>query len=159
MAAKHGVRDKDVAGAMPEVMKNFVSTLFVAAVALVGLAALPGCAGNREAQHRDLQGRLPEDEAVGLASWYGDRHHGRKTASGEPFDMHDMTAAHRTLPFGTVVRVLDRKTLRFVIVRINDRGPGKRERVIDLSKAAAEELGILKRGVAPVIVEVLEWGG
>ncbi len=128
--------------------------LFFACVAALSLS---GCA-SRDARHRALQGLLPEDEAVGMASWYGDRHHGRTTASGEPFDMHDMTAAHRTLPFGSVVRVLDRKTLKSVIVRINDRGPGKRSRVIDLSKAAAEELGIIKRGVAPVIVEVLEWG-
>jgi rare lipoprotein A len=119
---------------------------------------LGACAGNRELSHRALQGKLPEDEAVGHATWYGDRHHGRTTASGEPFDMHDMTAAHRTLPFGTVVRVIDRKTLKSVVVRINDRGPRKRSLVIDLSKAAARELGILKQGKAPVIVEVLEWG-
>lgn len=129
-------------------------------MAAVGLVwgALWGCAGNVEIRHRGLQDRLPEDEAVGLASWYGERHHGRRTASGEPFDMNDMTAAHRTLPFGSVVRVIDRETLKSVIVRVNDRGPGKRARVIDLSRAAAQELGILSRGVAPVIVEVLEWG-
>lgn len=139
---------------VPRILRS-LGAVWLAASLLLWLGA---CAGSRELRHRALQDKLPEEEAVGLATWYGDRHHGRTTASGEPFDMYDMTAAHRTLPFGSVVRVIDRKTLKSVVVRINDRGPRKRALVIDLSKAAAQELGILKQGKAPVIVEVLEWG-
>lgn len=86
----------------------------------------------------------------GLASWYGERHHGRRTASGETFDMHALTAAHRTLPFGTRVRVRNPATGDSVVVRINDRGPFKQGRVIDLSRAAAERIGLIRAGVAPV---------
>lgn len=78
----------------------------------------------------------------GIASWYGPGFHGRRTASGERFDQNDLTAAHRTLPFGTRVRVVDEKTGRSVIVRINDRGPFAHGRVIDLSRGAAQALGI-----------------
>jgi rare lipoprotein A len=92
---------------------------------------------------------------TGEASWYGARHHGRRTASGEPFDMHALTAAHRTLPFGTLCRVTSRRSGRMVIVRINDRGPWSKGRIIDLSRAAAEALGMIVAGHVPVTVEVL----
>lgn len=93
---------------------------------------------------------------TGKASWYGGKFHGRKTASGERFDKHAMTAAHRTLPFGTTVRVTSINTNRSVIVRITDRGPfGRRERIIDLSEAAAESLGMKNAGVVRVKLEVL----
>lgn len=88
----------------------------------------------------------------GLASWYGERFHGRRTASGEPFDMHAMTAAHKTLPFGTQVRVRHATTGQEVLVRINDRGPHVRGRIIDLSRAAAAAIGLVQTGVAPVVV-------
>jgi rare lipoprotein A len=88
----------------------------------------------------------------GHASWYGPRFHGKRTASGERFDMNDLTAAHRTLPFGTLVRVRNTLNGREVIVRINDRGPWIRDRVIDLSKAAAESLDLLKTGGAHVLL-------
>lgn len=89
----------------------------------------------------------------GYASWYGSFHHGRRTASGERFDKRAMTAAHRTLPFGTIARVTVPATGQSVVVRITDRGPYSRGRIIDLSEAAAEQLGIRGRGVAPVRVE------
>ena len=76
------------------------------------------------------------------ASWYGPGFHGRKTASGETFNSNDMTAAHRTLPFGTKVKVVNKKTGKSVVVRINDRGPYAHGRVIDLSKASAQAIGI-----------------
>lgn len=85
-----------------------------------------------------------------LASWYGKKFHGRRTASGERFDMHALTAAHRQLPFGTRVRVRSVDTGREVVVRINDRGPGVRSREIDLSAAAARAIGIEHLGVARV---------
>ena len=88
----------------------------------------------------------------GLASWYGERFHGRRTASGETFDMHALTAAHKTLPFGTKVRVRHATTGQEVLVRINDRGPHVRGRIIDLSRAAAAAIGLVHTGVAPVVV-------
>src|SRR5205823_6298814 len=85
----------------------------------------------------------PEPRVVqtGKASWYGDPHHGRKTASGEVFDMYALTAAHRTLPLGSRVRVTNLANGRAVDVRINDRGPTLADRIIDLSYAAARALG------------------
>ena len=88
----------------------------------------------------------------GLASWYGEPHHGRRTASGEVFDMNELTAAHKTLPFGTRVRVENPGTGQAVVVRINDRGPFTPGRVIDLSRAAAERIGIVRAGVARVVL-------
>ena len=95
------------------------------------------------------------DAEVGLASWYGRDFHGRSTASGERFDMHGLTAAHRTLPFGTPVEVRNPANGKRVVVRINDRGPHTRRRLIDLSYAAARDLGIAARGTAPVELRVL----
>lgn len=92
---------------------------------------------------------------TGRASWYGRFFHGRKTATGERYDMHAMTAAHRTLPLGSYVRVTNPATERSVIVRINDRGPYVRGRVIDLSMAAAHALGMQYIGTASVKIEGL----
>jgi rare lipoprotein A len=91
----------------------------------------------------------------GLASWYGEPYHGRRTASGEVYDMHELTAAHRTLGFGTVVRVTRRDTGAEVTVRITDRGPFIRGRIIDLSFAAAKKIGLDHDGVAPVKIKVV----
>ncbi len=90
----------------------------------------------------------------GAASWYGPGFHGRKTASGERFNAGDFTAAHRTLPFGTRVRVMNRANGRSVVVRINDRGPYAHGRVIDLSRASAKALGV--NGVAQVALASAE---
>lgn len=102
----------------------------------------------------------PEERVVGTfegqASWYGPGFHGRRTASGEPFDRNARTAAHRTLPFGTRVRVTNLANGQQVIVRINDRGPFHRRRVIDLSEAAARDIGMLGSGTAQVRGEILE---
>ncbi len=92
----------------------------------------------------------------GLCSWYGDAFHGRRTANGEYFDREAMTAAHRTLPFDTKIRVRDLASGRSVDVRVNDRGPYVRERILDISRAAAIRLGILEKGVAEVELEVLD---
>jgi peptidoglycan lytic transglycosylase len=93
---------------------------------------------------------------TGTASWYGPQHDGRRTASGERFDMNDLTAAHPTYAFGTRVRVTLLANGRSVVVRINDRFPNYRNRVIDLSKAAAREIGLMRRGTGRVRLEVLE---
>lgn len=98
---------------------------------------------------------LPADE-VGLASWYGAQFHRRRTASGERFDMRALTAAHPTLPFGSRVCVRSQATGRTVVVRINDRGPHVRNRVIDLSRGAAEALGMIGLGLKPVELFALD---
>lgn len=92
----------------------------------------------------------------GVASFYGRRFHGRRTASGERFDMNAMTAAHKTLPFGTRVLVTNPRNGKSVVVRINDRGPFIRGRHIDLSRAAAKEIGMVSRGHAKVDLAILD---
>ena len=91
----------------------------------------------------------------GLASWYGKRYHGQKTSSGETYDMYAMTAAHPTLPIPSYVRVTNLANRKSVVVRINDRGPFKSERVIDLSYVAAYKLGFIQSGQARVEVEAI----
>jgi rare lipoprotein A len=91
---------------------------------------------------------------TGLASWYGARHHGKRTASGEIFDQDKFTAAHRTLPWGSIVKVINLDNGKWVEVRINDRGPFKKGRIIDLSRAAARALGMVKSGLSPVRMEL-----
>ena len=96
---------------------------------------------------------------TGKASWYGDAHHGKKTASGEAYDMEEMTAAHRSLPFGTRVRVTNLANGKSVVVRINDRGPFVSGRVIDLTRGAARELGMIEEGVADVRLTIVDGAG
>lgn len=100
----------------------------------------------------DLGSELGDFGEEGMASWYGARFHSRRTASGERFDMNDFTAAHRTLPFGTRVCVRSLVTGRAVQVRINDRGPHSQNRILDLSRAAAQSLGLLGLGIKPVAI-------
>ena len=106
-------------------------------------------------------GRLPavsfdrdRDAEVGRASYYAHRFHGRSTASGETYDEAKLTAAHRTLPFGTRIRVTNLENGRSVMLRVNDRGPHRKSRVIDVSYLAAKRLGFVREGVARVKVEV-----
>jgi rare lipoprotein A len=94
----------------------------------------------------------------GVASYYSDKLHGRKTASGERYNKKAMTAAHRKLPFDTQVKVTNARTGQSVVVRINDRGPFTKGRVIDVSRAAAAQIGMLSSGTADVVIEVLEPG-
>jgi rare lipoprotein A len=94
----------------------------------------------------------------GIASYYGRDFHGKKTANGELFDMHGLSAAHRSFPFGTKVRVTNIDNGKSCVVRVNDRGPFKLERIMDLSVGAAELLDMMKSGTANVTLEVLEWG-
>ena len=94
----------------------------------------------------------PNYDEVGMASWYGAQHNGRPTSTGERFDMNALTAAHKTLPLPSLVEVTNRANGRRVILRVNDRGPFVDSRIIDLSRAAAEELGLLQQGVGEVRV-------
>jgi rare lipoprotein A len=121
------------------------------------LAGAAACAGARRGPEREAPtGRVAAGVQEGLASFYSGAHHGKRTASGERFDMRAMTCAHRTAPFGTRLRVVDVETGRSVVVRVNDRGPYAKGRVVDLSLAAAQALGIVERGVARVRIERLD---
>ena len=115
---------------------------------LVGAVALP------DVPTAPAPGRpaAPGPVEIGTASWYGDAHQGLPTASGEPFDMHDLTAAHRTLPLGTRVRVTNLANGRSVVVRVNDRGPFVPGRILDLSYAAAQALAAVHAGITRVRV-------
>jgi len=120
---------------------------------LVATLLLAACAGPRSA-YAPWPPR-PGDAETGLASWYGGKFHGRKTSSGEIYDMHQITAAHKTLPLGTWVEVLHLETGRTIQVRVNDRGPFVAGRISDLSYGAARMLGMVEEGVAPVRVRTI----
>ena len=121
------------------------------------IAVLAGCSTPPQRVRPPPQTTAPSKSpgaefARGKASWYGPGFHGRRTASGERFDMNELTAAHRTLPFGTLVRVRNVQNGLEVVVRINDRGPRVRDRIIDLSQAAAAALELLQAGEGPVVL-------
>ncbi|BAT72127.1 rare lipoprotein A [Thermosulfidibacter takaii ABI70S6] len=117
--------------------------------------ALASCAGKHYETEVPISNVPTGWKQRGLASWYGPKFHGRKTASGERFNMYSLTAAHKTLPLGTYVKVKNLKNGRAVVVKINDRGPFVRGRIIDLSYAAAKKLGMIKDGVVPVEITVI----
>jgi len=123
-------------------------------ILLVSIVLAGACAQRKapSASPAQIEHRHAE---TGQASWYGKAHQGELTANGEHFDMHALTAAHRTLPFGTIVRVTHLKTGKSVNVRINDRGPFRNGRIIDLSYEAAKKLGIVDRGTARVKLTVI----
>lgn len=126
-------------------LAGLVATLAAAAVACRRKRRLPAPVAPR-----------PGEVEVGIASWYGHPYHGRRAASGEIYDMEQLTAAHRTLAFGTLVRVRNLSNGKAVEVRINDRGPFIDGRIIDLSRAAARAIDLIRPGTAPVRLEVLE---
>jgi len=113
------------------------------------LSLLAGCASN------DIIDPHGYDQ-TGMASYYGAKHHGKRTASGEPFNQNALTAAHRQLPFGTRVKVTNLNNDKSCVVRINDRGPHTRGRLIDLSREAASRLGMVSSGTARVRVQALD---
>ena len=125
-----------------------------AAFLLIGMTVILGCGGPSPA--RTDPADTDRSGTVGLASWYSDALHGRTTANGETSDRAALTAAHRSLPFGTRVRVTRIETGEDVVVRINDRGPFVEGRIIDLSRRAAEALGMIDAGVVRVRVVVLD---
>jgi rare lipoprotein A len=134
-------------------MIRLCSTVNLSLLTALGLCLLTGCASTSQSYYDGETQR-------GLASWYGSEEQGNLTADGERFNMHFFTAAHRHLPFGTIVRVTNRANGRSVEVRINDRGPwGDGDRIIDLSAAAADVLQMKQAGLVPVEVEVVRLGG
>ena len=136
-------------------------------VALITAAIVSGCASSPRFTRERSGGSNTHSASgdskslktmEGIASYYADDFNGKKTANGETYDMYKMTAAHRSLPFNTKVKVTNLDNKRSIVVRINDRGPFKLERIIDLSMAAATQLGMKGAGTANVKLEVIEWG-
>jgi rare lipoprotein A len=126
---------------MIKTLSPIVAAALAATIAFPSLAAKPGTV------------------QTGIASYYHDSLHGNKTASGQVYDKRKMSAAHKTLPLGSRVRVTDTRTGKSITVRVNDRGPFIQGRIIDLSRKAAQELGIIQRGITPVKVEILSVPG
>ncbi|HEV2020926.1 MAG TPA: septal ring lytic transglycosylase RlpA family protein [Terriglobales bacterium] len=143
-------------------------TLRLAAL-LAGVTLLAGCGGGNQHARTRVPAPPPTSAEtfnipanakplfveIGLASWYGPPYHNRPAANGEIYDMNAPTAAHRTLPLGSIVRVTNLSTGQRTLVRINDRGPFVEGRIIDLSLAAASEIGVRRAGIAKVRVEVM----
>lgn len=125
--------------------------------ALLALLLLAGCAKKKPSAATPAPPRLGQIE-TGIASWYGEPYHGRRAASGEIYHMEQLTAAHRTLPFHTWVRVLNLTNNKSVEVRITDRGPFIEGRIIDLSRAAARQIEMIGPGIVPVRVTVIANG-
>jgi rare lipoprotein A len=132
-----------------------IIVLFFLAMQLLGCSSMPRY--RRDASPPPIKpgGRYVE---IGIASYYAQDFHGKPTASGETFNMYELSAAHKTLPLGTVVRVTNLDNGKSVVVPINDRGPFIKNRIIDLSYGAAKVLDMIGPGTARVRVEVIEWG-
>jgi rare lipoprotein A len=133
---------------------------FLAAAALSLLALLAGCStAVVTTPPTPAEAPAAGKEEVGFASWYGAQHQGKRTASGEVYDMNLLTAAHRTLPFGTRLLVTNRDTSQSAEVRVNDRGPFVKGRILDVSYAAARQLGAVGAGIFPVRLRVIALPG
>ncbi len=143
-------------------MLRVLSQVAAGLLFITALGALPGNSAPESLQEAAGYTResMPPITArkfqVGKASWYGRLFQHKQTASGEPYDMYQLTAAHRTLPLGSWVKVTDLKNDRSVIVRINDRGPVPKNRIIDLSYNAAKTLDMTKSGIHPVRLDLIE---
>jgi len=138
-----------------------VSLLLVAALFISGCASSPRFTRERGGEAKSKGEAAPSKPVKtleGIASYYADDFNGKKTANGETYDMYKFTAAHRSFPFNTKVKVTNLENKRSIDVRINDRGPFKLDRIIDLSLAAATQLGMKGSGTARVRLEVIEWG-
>jgi len=124
-------------------------------IALV-LTFLAGCSSTASVDNAKTSSYARSHELVGQASWYGSKYHGKRTASGERYNMRAYTAAHKTLPFGTIVRVTNTNNGKSVDVKINDRGPFVKGRVIDLSRKSFEQIGNINAGTLPVKIDVID---
>ena len=135
----------------------------LAALVSISMAAVAPINSDNQSSHSMLQPETARKKPVqsvkaseiGKASWYGEDFDGKPTASGEPYDMYELTAAHRTLPLGTWVKVTNLRNHRWVLVRINDRGPVPTDRIIDLSYSAARMLNMSAQGLARVRLDIV----
>lgn len=132
-------------------MRKFKLTVIV-----ILLAMLSGCSSTLPIDSSKTKHYSTSHALVGQASWYGNKFHGKLTASGEKYNMRAYTAAHKTLPFGTIVRATNTNNNKSVDVKINDRGPFVKGRVIDLSKKAFEQIGSVNQGIVPIRIDVLD---
>jgi rare lipoprotein A len=149
-------------------MRRFTSAMLAILLYVTSLGAAPEPNSSKSSNTVKATPAIPMAQAqapkkvrsrpyqVGKASWYGEYFDGKPTASGEPFDMNEFTAAHMTLPLGTVVRVTNLRNGRWVVVRVNDRGPVVPGRIIDVSFGAAKMLKFRDKGLAPVRLDVLQ---
>jgi len=146
----HAIRSSDNA-TRPRRLLTFAAAVLVTLLCVAGAQAAP------PVEHLNPQIIVSHHHwyQLGVASWYGKFFQGRTTASGEPFDANQLTCAHRTLPLGSVLRVTNLRNHKTVIVTVNDRGPVPEDRVIDLSRAAADALDFQDEGLAPVKVELI----
>lgn len=131
--------------------KNFVLLLI-----FLVMVSVSSCRRDKNIIVTKQNGNTYKIQKYGIASWYGKKFHGRKTSNGEIYNMYDMTAAHKKLPFDTIVKVTNLKNGKSVKVRINDRGPYKKGRIIDLSYKAAQQIGMVKDGVTKVKIEIIK---
>ncbi len=149
-------------------IRNYRSLCILLGVLIITNTVILSCSHGRNLRKATFQGERgghdralrPETETTirGIASYYGAKFHGRKTANGETFDMHAFTAAHKTLPFGTILLVSNLSNGKQVTVRINDRGPFVRNRILDLSYAAAREIGMIQSGTARIEARIIHRG-
>ena len=139
-------------------MQRALSTLLVIGIAITSGEAAPRAKHpeSPRSSKADNQAGSRKAYQIGKASWYGKLFHGKATASGEPYDMFQFTAAHRQLPLGTYVQVTNLQNGRTVVVRVNDRGPVPKTRIIDLSYGAALMLGLRSAGVETVRLDVVQ---
>jgi rare lipoprotein A len=154
------VADRRHAGINAILLVGFIVSACSASVRFsssVGDATERGVAKNAPASHSSPSSKAAEGELTptgsvmqGVASYYGDEFHGRKTANGERYDRNEFSAAHRTLPFGSMLKVRNLANNRTVLVRVNDRGPFKADRILDVSFAAARELDMTRSGTAQI---------
>jgi rare lipoprotein A len=136
-------------------MKRFI--MGCAVVGLIALSAKTEARSSVSDEPPPLSVTPKEKHQIGVASWYGQEFQGITTASGEVFDLNGFTAAHPTLPFGTTIRVTNLKNNKNILLRINDRGPHIGQRLLDVSRAAAQRLGFVHSGTTPVRVEVVTY--
>ncbi len=138
-------------------MRSPVRSVIIGTLAVTLL--ITGCTPSPRFSNDSHTGKFKVGQTwTGKASWYGPKFHGRKTANGETYDMNGMTAAHRKLPFNTIIEVTLLSSGKSCRVRINDRGPFKGNRILDLSKGAAEKIGLIKEGVGKVRIRIVSVG-
>ncbi|WP_144212442.1 septal ring lytic transglycosylase RlpA family protein [Shewanella donghaensis] len=129
---------------------------FKLTVTVLLLAMLSGCSSTSPIDASKTNQYSKSHALVGQASWYGSQYHGRLTASGEKYNMRAYTAAHKTLPFGTIVRATNTANNKSVDVKINDRGPFVKGRVIDLSQKAFQQIASVNQGIVPIKIDILD---